>query len=343
MTQDQDALKLLGQIVNQAVAEHASDLYFLPKRTQYHIILRTVTSQQVVAQVSLAAGMRMINYLKFKAQMSLSEHRRPQLGAFMQDQHQLDFTSTELAPTTLKQPLYLRLAAVGDFLAHEALVVRLIYPLSQIKGNFAVPSQWQALKQACLRRGLILFAGPMGSGKTSSMYQLAQQFLPQQILCLEDPIEIYAPEFLQLQVNEQAKMSYAELLKVALRLHPDVMIVGEIRDAATAKIVVNAALSGHLIFSTVHATNVYGVLQRLRNLGISEAELRQTVSFVTYQRILPTAKGPQVLFDQLDVVEHAWQNLTKHHTMTAKWRDHLEQLTQKNVITAACQAQFENG
>lgn len=138
-----------------------------------------------------------------------------------------------------------------------------------------------------LKQGLILLAGQMGSGKTTTLYHVAANHLnDQMVLTIEDPVELVVPQFLQLQVNNAAQMSYDRLLKLALRHHPDVMIIGEIRDAETAHIVVQAALSGHLILSTVHAMSITGIWYRLRAFGIPVDLLNQVIVGLGYQEMM---------------------------------------------------------
>src|SRR5699024_12255697 len=116
--------------------------------------------------------------------------------------------------------------------------------------------------------GLILVGGRIGAGKTTTMYQLARQLCPKQIvLTIEDPVESDHPEFIQLQVNELAGMDYESLLKLGLRHRPDVFIIGESRDSQTAAMSVQAALSGHLVFGTIHARDASGVVSRLLQFG----------------------------------------------------------------------------
>lgn len=205
-----------------------------------------------------------------------------------------------------------------------------------MKKTIFFEEQIYTLQKACIKNGLIVFSGPMGSGKTTTMYNLARKLANEKhVMSIEDPIEIYEPNFLQLQVNNKAQMSYSELLKVALRHHPDVFLIGEIRDNMTAKVAINAALSGHLILTTVHARNVYGVYQRLKNLGISDEELQQTMQVISYQRLIPTIDGgAKVLFDQIegkdldkDIIQGNIQS-----RMTKDWREKLEYCYLNNWI-----------
>ncbi|MDR3190283.1 MAG: Flp pilus assembly complex ATPase component TadA [Lactobacillaceae bacterium] len=267
------------QLVQEVVTETGSDLYILPDTDGYRI--RFVAHGKLVdlTQLSPEEGNRLIRHIKFQSAMDISELRRPQMGRW---QYLLG-----------ERCINCRISCVGDFLNRESVVVRFIYEAKDVEliwqNQAAVDKLRTAVKSSV---GLILLSGSMGSGKTTTMYHVARELgLSKFILTIEDPVEIMEPDFLQLQVNDLADMSYATLLKLALRHHPDVMIIGEIRDAKTAKIVVEAALSGHLIISTVHATSLLGVWYRMRSFGIDEATLQQVLSGVGHQAMQTLANG----------------------------------------------------
>ena len=120
------------------------------------------------------------------------------------------------------------------------------------------------------------------------MYELARLAGKNKIvMTIEDPVEVWQPEFLQTQVNIIAGITYPDLLKAALRHRPDILIIGEIRDTDTARISINAALSGHLVFATVHAKTALQTISRLEGLGITRDELENCLTAVSYQRLLP--------------------------------------------------------
>ncbi|GBG94609.1 competence protein ComGA [Ligilactobacillus salitolerans] len=324
---DEEVAKLL----NAAIAVHASDIYLLPKKAEYQIAFYLEGRFQIQQELSLVQAQRLINFLKFKADMNLSERRRPQLGAWTYQD--------------LQQQVFCRLSSVGAFLGAESLVIRLIYPSLTATGYF-FPEQFEQIKAACKQRGMVLFAGPMGSGKTTAMYSFAQSFKEQLIMTIEDPVEIYEPNFLQLQVNDKADMSYESLLNAALRLHPDIFIIGEIRNERTAALAVRAALSGHLVLSTVHAKNVYGVYARLVNLGISKFDLEQTVQLVSYQRLIETTGPmPKVLFDLLTLQDVSWQQIEakKKGGMTDEWKNRLISCKDSGEITPAILEKYLQG
>src|SRR5690606_30936765 len=139
-------------------------------------------------------------------------------------------------------------------------------------------------------QGLILLTGPTGCGKPPTLYPLRKHCadkLNRNIITLEDPVERKNQAILQIQVNEKAGLGYAAGLKAILRHDPDIIMIGEIRDAETAQIAVRAALTGHLVFSTIHARHSVGCIHRLKDLGISYEDMTQTLIAISAQRILP--------------------------------------------------------
>lgn len=317
-----DSQQVMLDIMKQAIQRQSSDIYFLPTDEKYTVSFNVSGYDIYYQELDSELAMECINYLKFQAHMNISEHRRPQLGAW---QHQFE-----------NQRISCRLSSVGDFRGKESLVIRLIYEIHQLSSQrYFVCEQWNRIKNSCRQRGLVVFSGPTGSGKTTSMYQLARHFTDQQILSIEDPTEIFYPDILQLQVNNKAGMSYQELIKVALRHHPDILIIGEIRDYETAKIAIQASLSGHLVMTTVHAANCWGVVSRLRNLGISIADLEQTLQLVNYQRLIPTVnQDAKILFDQLDFRNQKLSLNLNGQGMTTQWDHHLQEILQRGEITS---------
>lgn len=324
-------MELATKLLTDAVAVSALDILLLPTKTCYQVKYFIRDYYLVQSELTFEQAQKLLAFFKFKADMMLSEHRRPQLGAWQQK--------------IGEQPLYLRFSTVGDFLGRESMVIRLIYPLKSIKYHYLVPEQWALLEQVCQKRGLVIFAGPMGSGKTTAMYQLAKAQKQQQVMCIEDPIEIREDSFLQVQVNPKAQMDYSTLLKAALRHHPDIFIVGEIRDQKTARAVLTAALSGHLVLSTLHATSAYGVIERLADLGITRSELKSVLQLVSYQRLLPLkSKGQAVLFDIIQQAELFSENVKQENNgMSADWGRYLEQNATKGKITIATAKKFAHG
>lgn len=221
----------------------------------------------------------MISYFKFKSNMDVSEKRRPQSGS-------MTFQLKE-------KGVDLRFSTISNYQSQESLVIRLLKQKETTEQDIKTFFQYEyeLLKNLVdSKSGLLLFSGPVDSGKTTTMYHLVKNRLKgekQQVITVEDPVEIEESSFLQCQVNEPAGVSYEHLLKSSLRHHPDVIIVGEIRDEETAKMVMRGALTGHLIIASIHAKNCRGVISRLTELGISQTLMKQTLIGIAFQNLLP--------------------------------------------------------
>ncbi|WP_125606801.1 competence type IV pilus ATPase ComGA [Lapidilactobacillus bayanensis] len=307
-------------LVTTALTCNYNDLFFKPLVDGWQLLGRNVQATTQIKQLSLEQGQTMINYLKFQAQMDLSEHRRPQIGAWHYHHDELGVD--------------LRLATVGDYLNRESLVIRFLSQKIE-HCQFINPERYQELRALLNRRGLLVFAGPTGSGKTTLMYHLAQELSQQAtVLTIEDPTEIVEPNFIQLQVNEEAQMTYTALLKISLRLRPDILVIGEIRDSETAAIAIQAALSGHLVLATIHARSASGVVERLLDLQINTSALANSLTASCYQRLLPTTDNEtlKLAIDLLTPTEIA-AVIQQPTQQTNNWWTDLQTAQKNGVIT----------
>ncbi|WP_375781858.1 competence type IV pilus ATPase ComGA [Peribacillus simplex] len=269
--------KTAEKILTRAVQESASDIHIFFRREGPLIQFRIDNKLVPQETLSFFEAERLIAHLKFLASMDIGEKRRPQSGAI----------TINLA----NQVVGLRLSTLPT--AHlESLVIRLIpqqniLPLKQLS---LFPNTVQKLI-ALLKHshGMLIFTGPTGSGKTTTLYSLlhhAHEMINRNIITLEDPIENVSQKVLQVQINEKAGITYSVGLKAVLRHDPDVIMVGEVRDAETAKIAVRAALTGHLILTTMHTRDAQGAISRLLEFGVSLLEVEQSLIGVTAQRLV---------------------------------------------------------
>ena len=256
----------------------ASDIHIMPSEKNYIIKFRKFGKLMDAGQYPEALGTRILSYLKFLASIDISEKRKPQSGAFQQ---------------TFDDKAYsFRVSTLPSVFNKESLVVRII------KQNYSEPLSSlcffpEQAEELCLmsheRQGLVLFTGATGTGKSTTLYsmiQYCQKALARHVISLEDPVEIAQDELLQIQVNERAGITYAAGLKAILRHSPDVIMIGEIRDKETAKIAVEAALTGHLVLSSVHAKDTVNCIYRMLDLSVSIEELRQTLIGIVAQSLL---------------------------------------------------------
>ena len=318
----------VNSLIEDAINKHSSDIFFLMQGVNLVVRFRTIMGIENQAEYSIREGKEMINFLKFAAQMDIAEHRRPQVGAF-----EYEFRG---------QIYYLRLSSIGDFNDHESLVIRIIYQIST--GKYFFDEQIENLKTLAQRRGLIVTSGPTGSGKTTTMYNLAKMIgQNQMVMTIEDPVEIHEINFLQTQVNMTAEITYSRLLEAALRHRPDILIIGEIRNAITARLAVDAALSGHLVFATVHAKSTLQTISRLESLNINASDLYNCLTAVSYQRLLPTNTGFACLMD-IDSGHQLQADISKHKRGDyVSWHQNLVKLKERKRISEQVFEQFQAG
>lgn len=258
--------EVINELLVSAIQCKASDIFFFPKKEKVEVAFRTNKGAVSQQSYSLAEGQEIINFFKYSAQMDIAEHRRPQVGSMIYNHE--------------KQEYYLRLSSLGDFSDQESLVIRIIYGIENSK--YFLNDQFEELKALAIHRGLIVTSGPTGSGKTTTMYEVAKSMSDHKVvMTIEDPVEVYESTFLQSQVNNEAGIDYQSLLKAALRHRPDILIIGEIRDQGTARLAVDAALSGHLVLATVHAKSTFQTISRLEGLGIRSDELENCLTAIS--------------------------------------------------------------
>ncbi len=266
-------------LIAQANEVGVSDIHLLPSENDYESFFRINGTLNLFSEHSFDWGKRLISYFKFLANMDVGERRKPQSGS--------------CALTIDNNTMELRFSTITNVKLYESLVIRILKQSkindSQFRTYF--PKYQTILRQLVRRKsGLILFSGPVGSGKTTTIYQLLRERIedePLQIITMEDPVEIYEPRFLQTEVNLRAQVTYDVLIKASLRHHPDILMIGEIRDEETARMAIRGALTGHLMIATIHAKNAIGVLGRLQELQITPQQLSQTLIGIVSQRLIP--------------------------------------------------------
>ncbi|MGM8213488.1 competence type IV pilus ATPase ComGA [Virgibacillus sp. W0430] len=262
------AATLSDKLLHSAFLQQASDIHFYPFANKTDIYFRIQGKRIFHQSLPVNHYQILLTYLKFTSGMDIGETRRPQNGTITIEVRS-DIIALRLSTLPIKQM--------------ESLTIRILpqtksYSIEQL---FLFPSQLIKLRSWIRNQaGIILFTGPTGSGKTTTLYALLQYLLLEdsyQTITLEDPVEKKMDHILQVQVNERAGITYQTGLKAALRHDPDIIMVGEIRDRFTAQFAFEAALTGHLVFSTLHAKDAIGTVYRLLELGISRIELEQSL------------------------------------------------------------------
>lgn len=270
---------VVERCIQEAAAWFASDIHFDPTPTSLEIRFRIAGQLMMYQELPLEYKDKLITYLKLQSDMDIGERRRPQDGRF---------TSTVNARGTIE----CRTSSLPT-LHGERLVLRLHGTQKQfdsLQQLGMLPVQEQMVDRFLqASHGLILITGPTGSGKTTTIYTLLQPLLQKRknIISLEDPVEYPVAGIHQVVMETRHGFSYAEGLRALLRQDPDVIVVGEIRDEATAHMVIRASLTGHLVLSTMHTSSTIGALMRLRELGISPALISNACIGIIAQRLQP--------------------------------------------------------
>jgi type IV pilus assembly protein PilB len=276
MASSTPTIQLVNSVLTNAIEDGASDLHFEPKRDRLQIRARIDGVMRDVAEVPKHMQPAVISRLKVMGSLDIAEKRVPQDGR----------VSVHFGG----DPIDLRIAIVP--LRHGEQVVLRIHsrrserPRIETLGLSSESAELllQALEQPF---GAIVACGPTGSGKTTTLYaaldRLAQS--PRAVMTIEDPIEYDLSSANQIEVDEKAGLTFARGLRTILRSDPDVLLVGEIRDAETAQIAVQAGLTGHLVLTSLHAHSAAGSVTRLRELGVAPGLIASALNLIVAQRL----------------------------------------------------------
>ncbi len=277
---DQHVVNIVDWLLQYAFSQRASDIHLEPRRDQANIRFRIDGVMHLVYQIPGSVMAAVASRIKILGRMDVSEKRRPQDGRLK-------------TRTPQGKEIELRLSTMPTAFG-EKLVMRIFDPEVLIKDYEALgfsrgeTEQWRRLIQE--PNGIILVTGPTGSGKTTTLYSTLKALArPEVNLCtVEDPIELIEPAFNQMQVQHNIGLDFASGIRTLLRQDPDIIMVGEIRDRETAEMAVQAALTGHLVFSTLHTNDAPGAITRLLEIGVPAYLIKATVLGVLGQRLVRT-------------------------------------------------------
>ena len=269
----------LDSILHQAFEHRASDIHLEPKRDHALVrfrvdgVLRTMHSFPRIVYLAVVSRLKMLSGL------DIAEKRRPQDGRIkrIESEKEIELRVSTL-PTVFGEKAVLR---VFDPAA-------LVSSLEQLR---LAEDEEQRLRQMLSRReGLLLVTGPTGSGKTTTLYSVLRHVATPEVnvVTIEDPVELVFPPLSQVQVNPRIRFSFAAAIRSVLRQDPDILMVGEIRDAETAEMALQAALTGHLVLSTLHTNDAPGAITRLADLGVPRFLIGTTLVGVVAQRLVRT-------------------------------------------------------
>ncbi|MCP3748506.1 GspE/PulE family protein [Pseudomonas sp. SBB6] len=277
---DAHIVSIVDWLLQYAFEQRASDIHLEPRREQGQLRFRIDGVLHPVYQFPAPVTLAVVSRLKSLGRMNVAEKRRPQDGRIktrLPDGEEVELRLSTL-PTTFGEKLVLRV--FDPQLLHQ--------DFAQLGLGAADLKRWLAMLGQ--RHGIILVTGPTGSGKTSTLYaSLKHLATPQINLCtVEDPIEMVEPAFNQLQVQPAINLDFAAGTRALLRQDPDVIMIGEIRDLETAEVAIQAALTGHLVLSTLHTNDACSAITRLLELGIAPYLLKASLIGVMAQRLVRT-------------------------------------------------------
>jgi general secretion pathway protein E len=276
---DSPISKTISLIINEAIKNGASDIHFQPQGNGLLVRYRIDGALKDVLSLPLHAAPQLISRIKIMANLNIADRLRPQDGqiVFEGNEH-TEKTDIRVCimPSVHGEAAALRLLDTG----------KVFMSLSQLGFAPESLSQYQDMLQ--VPHGLILVSGPTGAGKTTTLYASLSSLDYQQrnIITIEDPVEYDFQHITQIRVNVRSGLTFASGLRSVLRSDPDVILIGEIRDAETAQIAFQSALTGHLVLSSIHANDAVGVITRLLDLGIEPFLIASALIGVISQRMV---------------------------------------------------------
>ena len=274
---DEHVVAAVDYLLNYAYEQRASDIHLEPRTEDAAIRFRIDGILHDIETVPYAVHGAITSRVKVMAGMNIAERRKPQDGRIktLRAEREVELRVSSMA-TAFGEKIVIRVFDPTVLLAD-------IQELGLAAGERELFERWITSPN-----GLVLVTGPTGSGKTTSLYSTLRYLAGPEIniTSVEDPIELVDPRFCQVQVNPQIDISFASALRTILRQDPDVIMVGEIRDRDTAQMAVQAALTGHLVFSTVHTRNAAGAVTRLIELGVEPFLLSSVLRGVMAQRLI---------------------------------------------------------
>jgi general secretion pathway protein E len=277
---DAHVVNIVDWLLGYAFTQRASDIHLEPRREKGRIRFRIDGVLHLVYELPSSVMTAVISRIKTLGRMDVAEKRRPQDGRLKtktQDDHEIELRLSTL-PTAFGEKMVMRIF-------DPDILLRTFEQLGLADDDF---DRWQGMVKN--PSGIVLVTGPTGSGKTTTLYSSLKQLATEDVnVCtIEDPIEMVEPSFNQMQVNSNIDLHFADGVRALLRQDPDIIMVGEIRDLETAEMAIQAALTGHLVISTLHTNDAPLAITRLLELGVAPYLIKATVLGVMAQRLVRT-------------------------------------------------------
>ncbi len=298
---DQHVVNIVDWLLQYAFDQRASDIHLEPRREQGNVRFRIDGVMHQVYQIPSTVMAAVSSRIKILGRMDVAEKRRPQDGRLK-------------TRTPDGQEIELRLSTMPTAFG-EKLVMRIFDPEVLVRNYRELGfgksdnEHWQSM--IAQPNGIILVTGPTGSGKTTTLYSTLKQLAkPEVNVCtVEDPIELVEASFNQMQVQQNIGLDFASGVRTLMRQDPDIIMIGEIRDMETADIAIQAALTGHLVISTLHTNDAPSAITRMLDIGVPAYLIQSTVLGVMAQRLVRTL-CPHCK-KETEISEHAWKELVK--------------------------------
>ena len=317
---DQHIVNIVDWLLQYAFAQRASDIHIEPRRDHGNMRFRIDGVLHLVYQLPAQVVTAVVSRLKILGRMNVAEKRHPQDGRLKTKSP--EGMEVELRLSTLP-------TAFG-----EKMVMRIFDPDVLLKSfdELGLANEdyrrWNSMTSS--PNGIVLVTGPTGSGKTTTLYSTLKQLATPEVnvSTIEDPIEMVEPSFNQMQVQNNIDLTFADGVRALLRQDPDIIMIGEIRDLETADMAIQAALTGHLVLSTLHTNDAPSAVTRMLELGVPPYLIKATVLGIMAQRLVRTLCPNCKQATGVD--EEAWASLTK------PWRSKLPQHTCEPVGCLEC-------
>ncbi len=295
LNHDTPAVVFINRAISKALDLGASDIHFTPQQRRLHVRVRVDGVMRDLTSIAGTQGTAVASRLKIMGGLDIAERRAPQDGrvSIKRDGEAVD-VRIAILPTTHGEKVTLRILSQGE--APDSLDALGMWPRSRAALERAIAQPF----------GAIAVVGPTGSGKTTTLYTCLQVLNTpdRQLTTIEDPVEYRAAGLDQIEVNPRAGLSFANGLRTVLRSDPDVILVGEIRDEETAQIAFRAAMTGHLVLTTLHAQTAASAIERLRDMNIEASILATSINCLIGQRLVrrvcttcsePTEPDPETM------------------------------------------------
>ncbi len=270
-------IRLVNSIIERAVTERASDIHIEPRETEMQVRMRIDGMMRDILTIPKELQSSVISRIKIMSSLDISERRIPQDGRFnvrVKDKD-IDLRVSTL-PTIYGEKIVARLLdKSGGKISKEAIGL----------GGSDLEKYERMIR---MRAGVILIVGPTGSGKSTTMYAMIDDLNTKEVnlVTLEDPVEYNIGGISQVQINEKTGMTFASGLRAILRQDPDIIAVGEIRDGETAEIAMRAAITGHVVLSTIHTNDAVGTIERLEDIGVEPYLVSSALKGIISQRLV---------------------------------------------------------